>query len=599
MGFYFNDRGMAEGFNNLSGLFRQPTAQDVYAQAKAQAERDDIERKRQLWDYSRSPGYTRQGADPMLEMLGLVTGTTSNTAQDMNDATKQRGDNLTFQASRLNTGDNNVRALAQTGLEVQGRADNTAANNIRELDVAKQNNDERFREARYGAVAEGSTLPAVPPEIAALTNTPVNPGFSGNIKVGQGQIVQPALGGAPIVGMAPSVTPEQALGGQVAAAFPSFLAGKDPPTGMGPVMNALLRPAATSNVGKIFADAANDPAHADVYNQAATQEAAGSKAAEPTVVALQNRRDTLTAQGVPPTDPRIIEINKVLAGTARGPAGQTEAEKVRDRDVMSYDKAIVDNGDQTETDAILHQMKQAMSKDVQTGGLAETNLAIRKSANWLGFDGGDTSPEENMKSLGDAMALKLRNLGGSNSMPGSLSDSDRAFLVGMAPGLSASPEANAKLVDYYQRVSDRAKLVAKMRNDYIRTHGIADEDMRLKISDYVNTHPLFPEAETNADGTPKVSSPGVTATPNPSAPGAPVGTAKEIPAPAPSGAVAPVMQPQPMPTAEGHAPGGRPRPGVPSVTAAPPEGATGTYKGVRVVIKNGVPVDVVTGQPVP
>jgi hypothetical protein len=80
-------------------------------------------------------------------------------------------------------------------------------------------------------------------------------------------------------------------------------------------------------------------------------------------------------------------------------------------------------------------------------------------------------------------------------MPGSLSDKDLAFLKAMPPSLNNNPEANAKLLDMFSRVQQRAVDVQRRRDQYVASHGRLDDGFRRDTATWANQNPIFGEQD--------------------------------------------------------------------------------------------------------
>jgi hypothetical protein len=70
-----------------------------------------------------------------------------------------------------------------------------------------------------------------------------------------------------------------------------------------------------------------------------------------------------------------------------------------------------------------------------------------------------------------ALTMVNPNDGSSKLLPGSMSDSDRQFVVSMATGLNNTQDANMRLLDIYQRSHERAKQLDEARKSYSKDNG--------------------------------------------------------------------------------------------------------------------------------
>lgn len=139
----YNNADIGQGFSNLAQLFAPPSAQDAAAYATAQALRDKNRRLQYLFDNPNDPNFDRENI-----AVGNYAPTSSFYAQDQNNSTTRRGQDITAATSRANNAADNARAFAQT---------------------------------RFGALNQGQMLPAVPGSIASQFGLPeAQPVVQGN-----------------------------------------------------------------------------------------------------------------------------------------------------------------------------------------------------------------------------------------------------------------------------------------------------------------------------------------------------------------------------------------------------------------------------------
>lgn len=125
--------------------------------------------------------------------------------------------------------------------------------------------------------------------------------------------------------------------------------------------------------------------------------------------------------------------------------------------------------------------------------------AAKEIAAWvkpLGISIDENLPrKEAFEKTVNQLTLNLKNAGGENNMPGSLSDSDRKFLETQAPSLSNTPEGNRLVIDYYRRVANRQLEMAKQADVYFEQNGTY-KGFRKQWDEYAKANPLFGKAET-------------------------------------------------------------------------------------------------------
>jgi hypothetical protein len=158
----------------------------------------------------------------------------------------------------------------------------------------------------------------------------------------------------------------------------------------------------------------------------------------------------------------------------------------------------IQDGGQTAQNKIatLDALGTALDQSGYTGWGAETLLGVKQASRALGMDiGEDLGPAEASRALGNQLALQLRSPSGGAGMPGAMSDKDREFLVASVPGLTKTPQGNARLIDFMKRIEQRNVEVARLANDYMRENGQLDAGFYDTLARYSEANPLFPETE--------------------------------------------------------------------------------------------------------
>ena len=96
------------------------------------------------------------------------------------------------------------------------------------------------------------------------------------------------------------------------------------------------------------------------------------------------------------------------------------------------------------------------SSKTDQGYFAPPRMVVRDALTDLGFTfEGDQANEAMFKVLSNKLAIAGRSTADGGGMPGSMSDSDRSFLVEMVPRLGNSPEANALIVQAMVLMEER------------------------------------------------------------------------------------------------------------------------------------------------
>jgi len=215
------------------------------------------------------------------------------------------------------------------------------------------------------------------------------------------------------------------------------------------------------------------------------------------VRALQMRAQ---AAGLVPGSPEYSDF--MVTGGNKGTTvnvdtkGETEYDKALGKNLADKTVGIMDAGQQATNKIATYQQMMDVLPNVYTGAGGDTMLTLKRAAKGLGIDTGDLSGPEFVQAMGNQMALELRNPAGGAGMPGAMSDSDRAFLSSMSPGLTKTPEGNKKLLEYRMTLEKRNIEVAQKAGEYMQTHnGRLDNGFFTDLSKWSADNPLFPKAE--------------------------------------------------------------------------------------------------------
>ncbi|MER8515552.1 hypothetical protein NKH47_21700 [Mesorhizobium sp. M1060] len=186
---YFNSPQFAQAASNIASLFEPPSGADAAGWATANAKKAEASRIQQLFDYRNDPNFDQQNFDRGNIAVGNYAPTSSFYAQDQNDATKRRGDDITAATSRANNADDNTRALETNRLSELGNlfvplsegqvrpgigADIASQFGVTHDLPAAQGREKPLTETEFNA----RTLAGMSPEMqqaAAFGSTPIEP----------------------------------------------------------------------------------------------------------------------------------------------------------------------------------------------------------------------------------------------------------------------------------------------------------------------------------------------------------------------------------------------------------------------------------------
>lgn len=212
---------------------------------------------------------------------------------------------------------------------------------------------------------------------------------------------------------------------------------------------------------------------------------------------------------LPAGDPRRAEYDRAISASG-APRQETAYDQEIGRQFAQGYAAITTKADAArQNSATLDALDQALSNpDVVTGALGPTALGLRRAAVAMGIGDADTvADSELVQTIGNQLALQLRNPETGMGMPGAVSDRDLQFLRESVPGLANSVAGNRRLLDYTRRLNQRATQVEQLANDYAQRNGRLDTGFRAELAQWAAANPLFPEAQAAARPIPAAGGP--------------------------------------------------------------------------------------------
>jgi hypothetical protein len=138
-----------------------------------------------------------------------------------------------------------------------------------------------------------------------------------------------------------------------------------------------------------------------------------------------------------------------------------------------------------ESDTNFNEIEKAL-KLFKTGTGADYRLGAKKLGNYLGLK---NSEEVAAGELIEKASAKLV-LDFAKQMKGVVSDKDIAFLSKMVPALSATPEGNRQIIEYYRKANERMKEYAKASEKYYSKNRTL-EGFENAWADFTDKSPLF------------------------------------------------------------------------------------------------------------
>lgn len=137
--------------------------------------------------------------------------------------------------------------------------------------------------------------------------------------------------------------------------------------------------------------------------------------------------------------------------------------------------------------------------NVSSGMLAESISGLKSLADSFGIKVAGKSAEDVITAVAGEMALKVKNQGGQNLMPGSLSEGEGRMLRAMVPGLAQSRQGRMMLTQVLKAKVGRDFKLAELAAEWQDAHGgrLAD-GFEAHARRYVRENPLFPPERVKA-----------------------------------------------------------------------------------------------------
>lgn len=239
-------------------------------------------------------------------------------------------------------------------------------------------------------------------------------------------------------------------------------------------------------------------------SRGATGLAAGRAGATTAATEAQKFSPTTLASGAQVNLPQGMQLQATMGGglpQAGGniPIGQTtfgknQAEKLADQDVKNqqgYKDQFQNSTGMLNNIAILKQLNPVASQ----GSLANLETGLAQGAASLGIDVGKfKSSNELASAISNDLVLKAKNAGGTNQMPGAMSDADRNFLATTAPQLTQTREGREQLMNWMQRKAQRDQEISQLATQYAGKKGDL-QGFDTLVQDRYKDKPLYTESD--------------------------------------------------------------------------------------------------------
>ena len=147
----------------------------------------------------------------------------------------------------------------------------------------------------------------------------------------------------------------------------------------------------------------------------------------------------------------------------------------------------------------LDRLKLALSEGSETGFGQDLILKVKKLGQTIGFDIGDPTKmggQEVITSVGNKLALLIRNPESGMGLPGSTSNRDLVLLDGTVPGLGKTLEGNLMLADIAEKMNDLEIEVSSYATKLIYDNGgEVPLDYEMKMEQFVANYEMLTEEE--------------------------------------------------------------------------------------------------------
>jgi hypothetical protein len=140
----------------------------------------------------------------------------------------------------------------------------------------------------------------------------------------------------------------------------------------------------------------------------------------------------------------------------------------------------------------------ALDPNVASGKLAEDISGLKSLGESFGVKLSGLPAEEGIKAIATKMALAAKNSGGTNMMPGAVSNYEQGLLKSMVPQLAQSREGRQLLIQVLDAKAQRDQTIAEMAANYEDKHGKLDNGFEREVRAYARANPMFSEQRAKA-----------------------------------------------------------------------------------------------------
>lgn len=187
-----------------------------------------------------------------------------------------------------------------------------------------------------------------------------------------------------------------------------------------------------------------------------------------------------------------------LFGSATDSEKTYDSERAKDlaKEAQKFNEAYQAGNQQRDNLDLLDGLLK--NGNVASGALAEMNSDLKGVAASFGINIAGKTEEDVIRAITREMALKMKNQGGTNLMPGAMSDFEQKMLGSMVPGLSQSPQGRLLLSQVMRAKLERDMKISEMAADYEANKGRLDSGFYKQARDWMKANPTFPPEKQQA-----------------------------------------------------------------------------------------------------
>lgn len=145
-------------------------------------------------------------------------------------------------------------------------------------------------------------------------------------------------------------------------------------------------------------------------------------------------------------------------------------------------------------------LMQSLASDpnVAQGKLADQISGLKSIGQSLGIRTEGLPAEEAIRAISVEMALKAKNQGGTNLMPGAMAVAETQMLQSMTPQLAQSREGRNLLIQVFRQKALRDQKISELATDYYDRNGKLDYNFEKEVRAFAKANPMFSDNQMQA-----------------------------------------------------------------------------------------------------